>query len=274
MNNNVWVKASERLSEHRVAKCCRKNGHWFEAFYDKSIKMYVHYTSGTSSDRIPVELIEWLDEQIEVPVEKQITHFHVADNSNAFHDWLRQKGIEFVPNGHFTSIPLEGNDIFSIGGEFALYKQKYQQKEVPVEDKMIEIGEMWCEVVDATLKADKAGEEVGNFIPNVLEKNYNISRKQNPVPVSEDVDKDISFDNAFKAAVGNTGHFSTEHHVYKHLFEAGAAWKAKEEAKYFIQTFKSESTPPNVGEDDDVEDKRNGTLEKSIDNSDLPMQDA
>lgn len=57
-----WVKASEEKSNHQQRVCCRglKHGHFFEASYDKSIDMYINYTSGTSSNRIPVDLIEWL----------------------------------------------------------------------------------------------------------------------------------------------------------------------------------------------------------------------
>lgn len=57
-----WMKASEEKSNHQQRVCCRglKHGHFFEASYDKSIDMYINYTSGTSSNRIPVDLIEWL----------------------------------------------------------------------------------------------------------------------------------------------------------------------------------------------------------------------
>ena len=63
------------------------------------------------------------------PLHKQFTHFNVADNCDAFHDWLRDNNIEFTPDGHFTSIPFEGNDIFSIGGKWELYKQKNKPKD-------------------------------------------------------------------------------------------------------------------------------------------------
>lgn len=57
-----WMKASKEKSNHQQRVCCRglKHGHFFEASYDKSIDMYINYTSGTSSNRIPVDLIEWL----------------------------------------------------------------------------------------------------------------------------------------------------------------------------------------------------------------------
>jgi hypothetical protein len=55
---------------------------------------------------------------------KQPTHYHVADNSNGFRDWLDKKKIEWMPNGHFTTIPLKGNDIFKLGLEFGLYRKE------------------------------------------------------------------------------------------------------------------------------------------------------
>jgi hypothetical protein len=55
---------------------------------------------------------------------RQPTHYHVADNSNGFRDWLDKKKIEWMPNGHFTTIPLEGNDIFKLGLEFGLYRKE------------------------------------------------------------------------------------------------------------------------------------------------------
>jgi hypothetical protein len=63
--------------------------------------------------------------------EGEITHYHVADNSIGFRQWLSDNNVDFIPNGHFTSIPLKGNDIFRLGERFALYKQQAQHKAVP-----------------------------------------------------------------------------------------------------------------------------------------------
>lgn len=48
---------------------------------------------------------------------------NIPDNSDAFRDWLKRKEIPFTPNGSFTSVNSE-EDIYSIGYEYALYKQK------------------------------------------------------------------------------------------------------------------------------------------------------
>jgi hypothetical protein len=67
-------------------------------------------------------------EQVEASSPSEpITHYHVADNSDGFRDWLKQNGIDYESNGHYTSIELQGNDIFSIGYRFALYKQEAMQ---------------------------------------------------------------------------------------------------------------------------------------------------
>ncbi len=52
---------------------------------------------------------------------KEITHFHIADNSDALREWLKARNIEYIPNGHFTSIKIE-EDIFSLGMKFGVYK--------------------------------------------------------------------------------------------------------------------------------------------------------
>lgn len=64
----------------------------------------------------------------------EITHYYVADNSDGFRDWLKQKKISFIPSGRFTSILID-HDIFSLGGEFALYKAKFQSQQPTVEPK-------------------------------------------------------------------------------------------------------------------------------------------
>jgi hypothetical protein len=48
-------------------------------------------------------------------------HYYVADNSDAFRNWLDKKGIEWTPAEHYTAIHLP-NDIFDIGMEFGVYK--------------------------------------------------------------------------------------------------------------------------------------------------------
>jgi hypothetical protein len=55
---------------------------------------------------------------------QQPTHYHVADNSTGFRDWLDKKKVEWMPYGHFTTIQLEGNDIFKLGLEFGLYRKE------------------------------------------------------------------------------------------------------------------------------------------------------
>lgn len=62
--------------------------------------------------------------------EERLTHFHVADNSDAFRDWLTRKGIAWIPNGHFTAIPI-GLDIFSLGKEFEMYRIQHQGECAP-----------------------------------------------------------------------------------------------------------------------------------------------
>lgn len=54
----------------------------------------------------------------------RITHFHVADNSNAFREWLDFRKIEWKANGHFTSISID-HDIFALGSSFGVYKYRH-----------------------------------------------------------------------------------------------------------------------------------------------------
>lgn len=49
------------------------------------------------------------------------THNAVHNNSFGFRDFLNSKNIEFIPNEHFTMIPV-GVDLFRLGGEYELYK--------------------------------------------------------------------------------------------------------------------------------------------------------
>jgi hypothetical protein len=51
------------------------------------------------------------------------THYHIADNSTGFREWLDSKEIKWAPNGHYTTIPLEENDIFRLGMEFGVFRK-------------------------------------------------------------------------------------------------------------------------------------------------------
>lgn len=61
--------------------------------------------------------------------------------------------------------------------ELANYKNQSQEQPIESEDEWIKTATMWCEVVHTVLEAHKNNEEVGSFIPNVLEKQFIITRK-------------------------------------------------------------------------------------------------
>lgn len=101
-----WMKASEEKSNHQQRVCCRglKHGHFFEASYDKSIDMYINYTSGTSSNRIPVDLIEWL---------KPITKPESITNSEG---WISVEDKPIEHNFYLVNImDMDGVDRSVIG---------------------------------------------------------------------------------------------------------------------------------------------------------------
>lgn len=90
--------------------------------------------------------------QLHQPVlDKDITHFHVADNSDAFRNWLKAKKISFTPNGHFTSILID-HDIFNLGAEFALYKQAALNKQG---SDAVEFAELFQEFIDFSVPTFK-----------------------------------------------------------------------------------------------------------------------
>jgi hypothetical protein len=61
-----WIRALEIKSVHLQPRCCRKIGrdeYWFTAHYDSSVDSYVQNIDGVFRNRIPVEKIEYLDEE-------------------------------------------------------------------------------------------------------------------------------------------------------------------------------------------------------------------
>jgi hypothetical protein len=86
---------------------------------------------------------------------QQPTHYHVADNSNGFRDWLDKKKIEWMPNGHFTTIQLEGNDIFKLGAEFGLYRKEAIAAPAKAVEAMAKKGMKWVKASERN--PDKSG---------------------------------------------------------------------------------------------------------------------
>jgi hypothetical protein len=235
ISSNVWIKASERLSEHRVAKCCRKNGHWFEAFYDKSIKMYVHYTSGTSSNRIPVELIEWLDEQIEVPVEDSFVIKNLKEAIRIHNEFYGYKeelhpisedagktSEKYVPIKHYVNLcKLIGEKNKEI---FELKQQKDEDWSELA--KISNDPKKWLAMSDAysdmLTKEDVAGWWQEQF--NIANQERN-ELKSKIVPVSEDVEKAAE---DYVSTVEGKGFYKKGTSDYQKVivdFKAGAEWQ-------------------------------------------------
>lgn len=51
----------------------------------------------------------------------------IADNSDAFRQFLREQGIDHTPYGEYTKVPIEiGVDIFKLGEKWAHYKTAHQ----------------------------------------------------------------------------------------------------------------------------------------------------
>lgn len=73
-------------------------------------------------EQLPEE-IELMKEVLPPVMTEDPELVNVYGNSHAFHDFLKEKGIEFKPNEHFTLVQANV-DLFHLGQEFQKYKDE------------------------------------------------------------------------------------------------------------------------------------------------------